>query len=109
MANGKANGRNSDVVKSEQRATRRRNRGSSDAAEWGDANAEAILTLISAVAKHGFAIRFGYTRDGGAFAIGIVGDGEPFTEYCRPNEDIDQFVAGFIEDYRDGSRPAHTT
>lgn len=107
--NGKANGKQREADKPQQRASRRRNRGGVQAAEWGDADADKIVTLISTVAKHGFAIRFGYTRDGGAFAIGIVGDAEPYTEYCRPNEDINLFIDGFIEDYRDGSRPAHTT
>jgi len=107
--NGKANGKQREADKPQQRENRRRNRGKSNAAEWGDADAAKVLAAISAIAGNGFAVRFGYTRDGNAFAIGVVGDGEPFTEYVRPNEDIDLYLEGLIQDYIDGSRPAHTT
>lgn len=104
--NDKANGNKREADKPQQRSNRRRNRGTGDAAEWGDANSDKVLAAISAIAGNGFAVRFGYTRDGGAFAIGVVGDGEPYTEYVRPNEDIDLYLDGLISDYIDGSRPA---
>lgn len=83
----------------QQRANRRRNRGASSPADWGTANASKLLAAIVAVSRHGFAIRFGYTRDGGAFAVGIIGDGEPYTEFTRPTEDIDLYLDGIIDDY----------
>jgi len=104
--NGKAKDSKREADKPQQRANRRRNRGTDSAAEWGDANADKVLAAISAIAGNGFAVRFGYTRDGGAFAIGVVGDGDPYTEYVRPNEDIDLYLDGLIQDYIDGSRPA---
>jgi len=104
--NGKAKDSKRETDKPQQRANRRKNRGSDQSAEWGDADPKKVLAAISAIARNGFAVRFGYTRDGGAFAIGIVGDGEPFTEYVRPNEDIDLYLDGLIIDYRDGSHPA---
>jgi hypothetical protein len=45
------------------------------------------------------ATRFGYSRDGGAYAIGILGDGEPFTEYLPGTADVDEWLHGFISDY----------
>lgn len=104
--NGKTKDSQREADKPRQRANRRRNRGTNNSAEWGDANADKVLAAISAIARNGFAVRFGYTRDGGAFAIGVVGDGDPFTEYVRPNEDIDLYLDGLIQDYIDGSRPA---
>jgi hypothetical protein len=41
----------------------------------------------------------GYTRDGGAFAIGILDGDEKHTEYVRPSEDIDLYLRDLAEDY----------
>jgi len=60
--NGKVNGKQREADKPQQRANRRRNRGTGQSAEWGDANADKVLALISTIAKHGFAIRFGYCK-----------------------------------------------
>jgi len=107
--NGKANATkssNRDASKPAQGSNRRRNRGNGEAADWGSASPQKVMEAIQAVTKNGFAIRFGYTRDGGAYSIGIVGDGDPFTEYVRPTEDIDLYLEGLTLDYQDGSRPA---
>lgn len=68
-------------------------------ADWSECDGEVLRKAAAAIAKHGGAIRLGYTRDGGAYAIGIYGDGEPFTEYVPPSEDITEFMKGLIEDY----------
>jgi len=86
-------------IAAQQREHRRRNRGTGESADWANADAARIASAICAVTKHGFAIRFGYTRDGGSFAIGIVGDGEPYTEFVRPTEDVDLYLDGLREDY----------
>jgi hypothetical protein len=90
-----------DQIAASQRISRRRHRGAVDAADWKEASSEKISRAIVAVTQHGYAIRFGYTKDGGAFAIGILGDGEPFTEFIRPNEDIDLYLDGLCADYAD--------
>lgn len=68
--------------------TRNSWRGDSDSADWGTVEPAAIHAAVVAASSNGWAIRFGYTRDGGAFTIGILGDGDPYTEYIRPTEDI---------------------
>lgn len=73
--------------------------GGNTPAEWGDCNPATLMGAISAVSRDNGAIRLGYTRDGGAYAIGIYGDGEPFTEYVRPGEDINEYLEGLIRDY----------
>lgn len=83
----------------EQRRNRRSNKGIAEAADWGGADAKLLQRVIAAIGKHGYAVRFGYTRDGGAYAIGVLGDGDPFTEYVRPNEDIDSYLEGLAIDY----------
>lgn len=82
-----------------QRANRRRNRGASERAEWRNADSARLLAAVAAVTRYGYAIRFGYTKDHGAFAIGIIGDGEPFTEFVRPTEDIDLYLDDLVSDY----------
>lgn len=90
-----------DRIEAAQRGNRRRNRGTVGKADWGEASSQKLLTAVKSVTAHGYAIRFGYTKDGGAFAIGILGDGEPFTEFVRPTEDIDLYLEGIIADYSD--------
>lgn len=85
--------------RAEQRRIRNSTRGGGEPAEWRSANPTELLRLVVAVTKLGFAVRFGYTRDGGAFAIGVIGDGEPFTEFVRSTEDIDLFLRTCASDY----------
>jgi hypothetical protein len=57
-----------------------------------DLDAETILRCIYHVTNSGGAIRFGHTRDHGAWAIGVYGDGaEAYTEYVRPGEDGNEY------------------
>lgn len=82
------------------RRIRRQNRGTGvDGADWGEADSGLVLQAVTAIAKHGFAVQFGYTRDQSTFVIRIVGDGEPFNEYVRPTEDVDTYLRGLISDY----------
>lgn len=81
------------------RAARRRNRGNNVIADWREADAALIARAVCAVSRHHFALRFGYTRDGGAYAIGIVGDGDPYTDFIRPGEDIDAYLVALAIDY----------
>jgi hypothetical protein len=71
----------------------------STTADWAGCDPTTLMGAVAAVSRDNGAIRLGYTRDGGAYAIGIYGDGEPFTEYVRPGEDIDEYLRGLIRDY----------
>jgi hypothetical protein len=71
-------------------ANRRFTRGGGVPADWGHVDAELIRAVIVAAGMAGGAVRFGYTGDGGAYALGIYGDGEkPYTEYVSPRDDIE--------------------
>jgi len=60
-----------------------------------DVDWEAFSIALSHVLNRGGAIRLGCTRDGGAWSIGVYGDGAvPYTEYVRPDEDINEYFAG---------------
>lgn len=68
-------------------------------ADWASVDAEKVIRAIAAVGAAGGAIRFGYTRDGGAYAIGIMGDGDPYTEYLRPSDDVGEYLDVLIEQW----------
>jgi len=88
--------------KPEQRAARRRSRagGASEPADYGSIDPQLLAGVIRAVTYAGAAVQFGYTRDGGSYAIRIVGDGaEPYTEFIRPSEDVGLYLNGIIEDF----------
>lgn len=74
---------------------------SSDASgvEWSSCNPDLIVRLIDTATSRGGAVRFGYTRDGGAYAIGLYYGNDHTTEYCRPSEDVNEFLTEWIEFY----------
>ena len=69
-------------------------------ADWSGVNGSILLNAIATISARGGALRFGYTRDGGAYALGIYLDGEHETVYLRPDEDIDHYLADFAENLR---------
>ena len=72
----------------------KRDSGEETSADWMKADMAQIQETIAKVTAAGGALRFGYTVDGGAYALGIYGDGaSPYTEYIRPSEDIDRILA----------------
>lgn len=92
----------------EQKNTLRKPRESSQVghvADWGSVDAKVLLRAVEIASKKSGALRLGYTRDGGAFAIGVYAGATYFTDYVRPNEDIEQYLLDLtasFEDY-DGS------
>ena len=56
---------------------------------WRDVNPGVLIDTIQTVATAGGAIRFGYTRDGGAISIGVYGDGVPYTVYVTPRDNLE--------------------
>lgn len=68
------------------RQRRRRNRGNQQAATWSAVHPQAVTQFMFELTEAGYAVRFGKSRDGGALAIGIYGDGDPYTEYVRPSD-----------------------
>jgi len=89
----------------ENRASRRKQRGHVEPASWLSADAELLRQAVVAVTEQGGAIRFGYTKAGGAFAIGFLGDGEPYTDYVRPTDDIDEYLRGTILAWAEDDQP----
>lgn len=91
---------NSEKSAEANRKNRRSNRGNGSIADWGSCNPELLLAVVSSITAKGFAVQFSCTRDGGSLSVRIVGDGEPFNEYIRPTEDLDEYLTGLRDDYR---------
>jgi len=83
----------------QQRSERRLRRGSSEKADWSNADPNELFRAIVAVTGQNCAVQFGYTTDGGSFVVRIVGDGEPYNEYIRPTEDLSLFLNALSMDF----------
>lgn len=71
-------------------------------ADWMGCNAELLQKAIAVSGHKHCALRFGYTRDGGAYAVGVYAGADYFTDYIRPSESIDDYLTdliGALEDY----------
>lgn len=69
-----------------------------DVADWERADAEKIKRVVTAISARNGAVRFGYTRDGGAYSLGLYLGDDRETYYCRPYESID----GLLDQIGDG-------
>lgn len=68
-------------------------------ADFGSVDADLLRRAIATVSLSGGALRFGYTRDGGAYAIGVYSDGNHETDFLRPSDSIEDYLRGLIEDF----------
>jgi len=94
-------GKKSDQYKSVFGNARKSSESTGQIADWASAAPAKLLDLISTVTSRGGAVRIGYTRDGGAYALGLYYGGEATTEYCRPSESLDEFLDRWIEVYKE--------
>lgn len=68
-------------------------------ADWASVDPSLMLYAVAAVAARGGAVRFGYTRDGGAYAVGVYDNGDNETDYIRPSEDINGYLRALGDDF----------
>jgi len=61
-------------------------------ADWAAADAKILLDVVRQACYAEGAVRFGVSRDGGAFALGIYGDGEPYTVWIPCTADINEVL-----------------
>lgn len=76
-----------------------------DGADWKYIPADVVLSSIATAASRGGALRFGYTRDGGAYAVGVYGLGEYYTAYLRPGDDVPAFLRELEQAFADLPAP----
>lgn len=71
---------------------------SGHAANYAELDGQRVIELIEAIANAGGAVRLGKTRDGGAYAIGIYGDGDqPYTDYLKPSESVVDYLTELVD------------
>lgn len=67
--------------------------------DWTRIDAALLHYIIGVVTPNDGAVRFGYSKDGGAYAIGIYGDGDPYTLYEHSDEAILAILRKIAEEY----------
>ena len=81
-----------------------------ESADWAGVEPEAIRDAITALGSIGGALRFGYSRDGGAYAVGVYGlENQPYTDYLRPGDDIPAYLYGLADTARHAGPPTSVT
>lgn len=92
-----ANDRKNDAKDEANRKRRERREARTAAAQRvqvTDIPMEAFMWAMQRILAAGGALRVGVTRDGGAWAFGVYGLGEPYTEYVRPGESLTDYFEG---------------
>lgn len=97
------------VEERERRPRRERRHKTTGTADWCKADPSILQSAVTAAAVTGGALRFGYSRDGGAYAIGVYGDGEPYTDFVGGSEDIDDYLKDYIQLFGDIADDKATT
>ena len=68
------------------------------AVSWVQVRSEDIMELIEAASEASGAVRFGLSRDGGALALGVYGDGdEGYTLYAPTADGMLDHIAGLVD------------
>jgi hypothetical protein len=66
-------------------------------ADWNNADCQLVLALVCIVSSNGGAVRYGYTRDGGAYSIGMYLEDDSKTYYCNEKDGINETLSELIE------------
>lgn len=69
------------------------------AADWQEVNADKLINAIACIGRNGGALRFGYSRDGGAYALGVYDGGDVYTLYDSEVEVVHAWLEEIIVDY----------
>lgn len=73
-------------------------KGAGGPADYACMDGSALVKHLEQLTNWGCAIRFGKTKDGGAFALGIYGVDEiPYTEFLTPNENPGDYIKDLVE------------
>jgi len=62
-------------------------------ADWGSVDPAVLAWFVELMTRDDCAVRFGYSRDGGAYAIGIYGRGDTYTIYLSLREDVNEWLS----------------
>ena len=76
--------------------------GSLGKADWGNARAEWLQAVICVIAQAGGLVSFGYSRDGNAYNLTILLDGDRETLWFNANADLDEELRKVYEAFNQG-------
>lgn len=82
-----------DTRRAKAKAQRGRRRSAGESADYQSVDWRPIVALVACLSRHGGAVRLGYTRDGGAYALGVYMGDDYATEYIKPDEDWAEALA----------------
>lgn len=63
-----------------------------DMPDWSRINSDLIHGVIVRATRDDGAVRFGYSRDGGAYAVALYLGGAPDTAYFHSDEEITDYL-----------------
>lgn len=94
--NGKKRGKRGSVRNDKRLAaiTRRR---TGEKADWSDSPPDLVLAVVAGITSMGGAVTFGTSRDGGAYSLTLLLDGERETLWFNGNADLDDELQAAIE------------
>ena len=69
--------------------------------DWEDADAKLLQKVIALSSRKHCALRFGYSRDGGAYSVGVYAGLDYFTDYIRPSESIDEYLTELLSSFEE--------
>lgn len=81
------------------KGSHRKRSGSGRVADWNKINPQLIRSAISCATDSGGALLFGKTSDGGALVVRVYGEGDPYSEYFGPDEDIESWFGAYMADH----------
>ena len=73
---------------------------------WSDIPSDVVSDLVALCTKHGAAIMFGRTSDGGALSLCVLDNTNKVKEYPRDETDVHNFYTWLLDEYfSDGGKP----
>lgn len=65
-------------------------------ADWSGAAPQGVLDVVIAMSSLGGAVTFGMSRDGGAYMLTLLLDGDRTTLWCPCTEDVDIWMENTV-------------
>lgn len=92
---------NGDKKVEERDAKRRFQQRQSHSADYAAVDRNILIRALCSVSLAGGALRFGYSRDGNIFAVGVLGDGDAYTLWATSVEELDITLSDLAEHFED--------
>lgn len=70
-------------------------------ADYASVDRDKLIRALCTVALAGGALRFGYSRDANIYAVGVLGDGDPYTLWCTSPEELNITLEDLAEHFED--------